>query len=141
MRAQIMEYNWRRPDSPQAATGSGSSEGTDLSNLAGHTASLNPGAAALLAGRVLRETFVENRPDRRKATAAARAATEALIHGTQRPRAGFAADGVPDICVAKDIARTNNHKVTGFHLEIAGSIACNPWLKTAQDHTSGLYKF
>jgi hypothetical protein len=53
----------------------------------------------------------------------------------------LAADGIPDICVAKDIARTNNHKVTGFHLEIAGSIACNPWLKTAQDHTGGLYEF
>jgi hypothetical protein len=107
-----------------------------------HGGLLNPGAAAFLAGRrVLRETLVENRPDRRKATAAARATTEALINGTQRPRAALAANGIPDICVAKDIARTNNHKVTGFHLENAGSIACNPWFKITQDHTGELYEF
>ncbi len=77
-------------------------------------------ATAFLFDRGLNNTLVQNCSDRRKAASAARAAAEAFIDSAQRLRAKLALNGVPDIRVAKNIARTNNHKVTGFNLENAG---------------------
>jgi hypothetical protein len=82
---------------------------------------LDPCAKAFLLDRGRLEIFVQNCPNCRKAAPAARAAAEALVDCAERLRTGIAAHGVPDICVAKNIARTNNHSVTGFNLEKAGS--------------------
>jgi hypothetical protein len=95
---------------PQTATRFGQSESADLLNLAerGH-GDLNPHATAFLAGGGLGKTFVQDFPNRRKAASAARAAAKAFIDRGWRPRAELVVNGVPHICVAKNIAGTDNH--------------------------------
>jgi hypothetical protein len=95
---------------PQTATRFGQSESADLLNLAerGH-GDLNPHATAFLAGGGLGKTFVQDFPNRRKAAAAARAAAKAFIDRGWRPRAELVVNGVPHICVAENIAGTDNH--------------------------------
>lgn len=90
----------------------------------------------------LRQRLVDDGSQGCDATSAIWTATKAFVHGAGSPRADPAVDNILDFCVAKDIARTHDHKDTPVAetRDICKRLS-NPMLNIAQDQNEILQQF